>query len=202
MQEELKETAQRLKNFPGNVKGEALRNHAEYIKLKEGEEGLKKLEEKMAELGFPINFQKIKSLHWINEGINSLMIVTAKEIFNWTDEDVFEMGRTAPKISFITKTAIQYYLVSVEKIAKNANKYWDKYYDFGSLEMKTFDKDRKIGIFREKGFKTHPVVCTMHAGYFKGVIELVVGENKEVDVKQTASVHEGEEYNEYLIKWN
>ncbi len=199
-EETLKQTAERLKSFQGNVRGEALLNHAEYIRRKEGEEALGKIKEKMKELEFPLSLNQIKSLQWINEGLNSLFVVTAKSVLNWGDGDVFEMGRNVPKISFITRVAIQYYLVSVEKIAKNADKYWKKYYDFGSLETVQFDKQKGLGIFREKGFKTHPIVCTMHAGYFKGVAELAL-KDRSIDIKQTASVHKGDNYNEYLIKW-
>ncbi len=197
--ETLQQTANRLKNFSGNVKGEVFRTHADYIRHKEGEEGVKRLEEKMEELGAPIKLNEIKSFEWISEGMSSLTIVVAKELFNWTDKDVFEMGRFAPRASFIIKLMIQY-LVSVESLFKNATKYWDKHYDFGEVEIDFHREENKI-ILREKDFKTHPTVCFYHAGYFRGLAEFVV-KSQEISVEQTASAHEGSPYNEFVIQWN
>ncbi len=200
MQEELKETAQRLKNFPGNVKGEVFRTHKDYIIKKEGEEGVKRLEEKMKELGAPIKFEEIKPFDWISEGMSSLVIIVSKEIFNWTDEDVFEMGRFAPKFSFIIKIMIQY-LVSVESLIRNMEKYWNNHYDFGSLKLISFDKEKKEGVIREFGVDTHPTVCIYHAGYFKGICEFTI-KSKNISVEETACVHKDADYNEFLIKWD
>ncbi len=200
-QETIEQTAERLKNFPGKIRGEALKNHIEFIKMREGEKGVKEVEEKMKELGVPVDFKKIKSLDWINEGQNSLVVVLTKELFGWSDEDVFEMGRMGTRISFITKVAVQPLLVSIEKIARNVDKYWEKYFDFGTIETAYFNAEERKGVFREKGFYTHPTVSIMHAGYFKGIVELVL-RDKKIDVQITASVYQGDEYTEYTVTWN
>ncbi len=195
----LEEVAKELLSFPGKVKGEVFRTHSEYIKKKEGEKGLKIMEDKMAELGAPINFSEIKSFEWVKEGVSSLYIVAAKEVFNWTDEDVFEMGRFAPKVSFIIKVIIQYFS-SVEMVFKEAAKYWDKHFDFGSLEPVEFDKEKKKILLRINGFKTHPTVCIFHAGYFKGVTEFTV-KSSNINVKEVKCMHGGDSCHEYLITW-
>jgi predicted hydrocarbon binding protein len=199
MEETLQETANRLKNFPGNVKGEVFRTHADYIRQKEGEEGVIRVEEKMTELGAPILFEEIKSFEWISEGMSSLTIVVAREVFNWTKEDVFEMGRFAPKFSFIIKVMIQY-LVSIEALLKNAEKYWDKHFDFGSIEV-SFNIEEKKATIIEKGINTHPLTCVYHTGYFKGLCEFAI-KSKNISVEETACVHEGAEYNEFVITWD
>lgn len=199
MNETLQETANRLKNFPGNVRGEVFKTHKEYIELKEGKEGVKKLEEKMKELGVPMNFDEMKFSDWVSEGMSSLTIIVSKNIFNWTDEEVFEMGRHAPRASFIIKIMFKY-LVSIKSIFENAEKYWEKHYDFGGVEMVEYNEEERKVVAREIGFKTHPIVCIYHAGYFKGISEFAV-KSGNVEVKQTASVHEGADYNEYVITW-
>ncbi len=195
----LQEIADKLKSFNGNVKGEVFKTHADYIKSKEGPEGIKRLEEKMAELGAPINFSEIKPFEWVNEGMSSLTIIVAKEVFDWTDEDVFEMGRFAPKFSFIIKVLIQY-LVSIDSLVENASKYWKKHYDFGSLEKVYYNKEEERAIIREHGFQTHPVVSLYHAGYFKGLCEFAL-KNKNIEIKETASTYKGDNYNEFEIIW-
>ena len=196
--ENLQETVERLKSFQGNVKGEVFRTHADYIRSKQGEEGLKTLEERMNQLGAPINFKEVKSFEWVNEGLSSLVLVVAKDTFNWTDEDIIEMGRFATKFSFIIKVMIQY-LVSVEALLKNAAKYWDKHFDFGSLETE-YDKENNLVTITEKGDTPHKLSCLYHKGYFQGLLEFVV-KGKEVSVKEIECIHEGGEYNRFLIKW-
>ncbi len=198
MEEKLQQTADRLKHFPGNVKGEVFRTHAEYIKYKEGEEGIKKIEEKMAKLGVPITFEEVKSFTWISEGKSSLLIVTAKEIFNWTDEDVFEMGRFSPRVSFVLKIVTQF--VSIDTLFKNAEKYWYNNYDFGRLEAVNYNGEKKEITIREYGIETHPTVCLYHAGYLKGLCEFSV-RSTDITIEETVCVHRGGEYHEFLIKW-
>ncbi len=194
--EELLEVANNLKIFKGNVKGEVFRTHADFIRSREGDEGIKKVEEKMTELGVPINFSNIKSFDWFSEGLSSLTIVVAKEVFNWADEDVFEMGRFAPKFSFIIKVMIQY-LASVDIILENAEKYWNKHFDFGRIETHV-DKEKKEIIIREYDFNPHPTACIYHAGYFKGLCEFAI---KSENIKAEYS-YQKDGYNEYIISWD
>ncbi len=197
--ETLQESVDRLKNFPGNVKGEVFRTHAEYIKYKEGEDGVKKIEDRMKELGAEINFDKIKPFEWISEGMSSLTIIVAKDLFNWTDEEVFEMGRFAPRASFIIKVLLQY-MVSIDYVFNNAEKYWQKHYDFGGIEKTEYNREERKIVIREIGFKTHPTVCVYHAGYFKGLSDFAI-KSENVTVEETACVHNGADYNEFTIRW-
>jgi len=47
MEKSLKEVADELMKKEGDVKGEVFRTHAAYIRYREGEEGVKKVEEKI-----------------------------------------------------------------------------------------------------------------------------------------------------------
>ncbi len=196
----LQEVAKELIDFPGKTKGEVFHTHAEYIKHKEGEEGLKRVEDKMAELGAPIRFNEVKPFQWIGEGVSSLTIIVAKEVFNWTDEDVFEMGRFAPKVSFIIRVLIQF--SSTEKVFKEASKYWKRHFDFGSLEPVEFNEEDGYILMRADvgNLKTHPLICIFLGGYFKGIAGLIVKSDK-INVKEVSCVHRGDAYHDYLITW-
>lgn len=195
-EEELQQIAKKLKKFTGNVRSEVFRTHANYIKYREGENGIKKIEEKMLELGAPVNFSEIRSFDWMSEGLSSLTIIVAKEIFNWTEEDIFEMGRFAPKFSFIIKVMI-HYLVSVEAIIENTEKYWDKHFDFGHIEAVVENENKKI-VIKEYGFNTHPLACIYHAGYFKGLCEFAIKSgNIKVDY-----IYQKDGHNKYTISWD
>jgi predicted hydrocarbon binding protein len=195
----LKEVAEELKRIEGHVKAEVILVQRDYILNKEGEEGLKRLNEKMNELGADLSFEKIKSSSWEKEWKNSLMTVVAKEIFNWTEEDIFEMGRWSPRASFFIKMMMQY-VVSLDVLFSSANIYWKKQQDFGEIESVEINKDERYAIVRIKNFHTHPLLCIYHAGYFKGAVEFVT-KSKGVTVEETECTHKGGRYHEFLVKW-
>ena len=195
----LKETAEILLNFDGMVKGESFRTHGEYIRYREGEEGVRRVEEKMAELGVPIKFKNIKPLQWYNEGKSSLIIVIAKEIFNWTEDDIYEMGRFSAKSSFIVKVLMRYF-VSLEKVLSQAPVYWKKYCSFGEVQPIELNKKDQYILLRLKGFTMHPLVCTFYAGYFHGFAGMNI-KSKKMRVEEVKCMSKGDPYHEYLIKW-
>ncbi len=195
----LQEVADELMDFPGKTKGESVRTHAEYIKHKEGEEGLKRLEERMAELGAPIKYKEINPFEWVKEGLCSLTVIVAKEVFNWTDEDVFEMGSAAPKMSFIIRILARHF-ISPEKIFKEAEKIWKKHYDFGSFNILEVNEDKKRICFNIEGFKAHPLICLYREGYFKAVAQFTI-KSSEISIEEVKCVHEGDDFHEYLITW-
>ena len=105
-----KEELDKIMQIKGNVRGAIFQTHAVYIRLKKGDEGVKMVEEKLKELGHPLKFEEVKPLDWYPEAISILIMVVIKEIFNWTDKDIFEMGNMAPKSSFIVRLVIKHFL--------------------------------------------------------------------------------------------
>ncbi len=199
MSEDLQKVARELKDFSGNVRGEAFKTRRDYIIMKEGSEGVRKVEEKMAELGFPIKFDKIDRSEWVNEGINSLSVVVAKEVFGWTEKDIFDLGVFSLKTSFITRVIFSYF-ISIERGFNIVPKYWRRYYDFGELFCKELNKEDKFAIVQKKGYRTHPVLCVQHKGYFSAAAKILTS-SEEVDVEETKCAHEGDDYDEYKISW-
>ena len=195
----LKETAQDLLSHSGKVRGEAFRTHAEYIRFREGEEGVKKVEEKMAELGAPVRFDEIKSFQWLEEGKSSLVIIIAKEVFNWTEDDIFDMGCFAVRVSFFMKVTIKHFL-SITGIVKEAPKHWRKHFNIGSLEVVEFSQEKKRILVHIKNFEMHPVVCGFYAGYLYGAMHFAV-RSEDIKVKETKCTHKGNSVHEYKITW-
>jgi len=200
MAEEItKEEIQKLMGIKGNVRGAILQAHAIFIKNKEGEEGLDAIEKKMAELSYPVNFKKIRVGEWYPESLSTLIILTAKGLFNWTEEDILEMGGSSPKYNFIAKILMRYF-ISLEKFIAEVPKYWDKHLDCGRLEVAQFDEEKKYIILREKDFKFHPILCIYHAGYYQGITEYVI-KSEKISVEETRCIFKGDPYNEYAITW-
>lgn len=195
----LKKEIDRLMSLKGGVIGEVFKTHAVYIRHREGEKGVKAVEEKLTELGYPFKFKEIVPLEWYPEGLGVSIILIAKKIFDWTDEDVFDMGNSAPKYSFIVKTFIQHF-ISPERMLNESQKYWHRHFDFGKVEIVEFNKEKKRLIMRVIGYKFHPIICKFHAGYLLRIAQFVLN-SKKIDIKETKCVHEGDPYHEYLVTW-
>jgi len=195
----LKEEADRLMQVKGNVRGAVFQTHAAYIRQREGEKGLTAVERKMEELGYPIKFSEVEPLNWYSEAHTILVILVAKELFNWSDADIFDMGNTAPKYSFIVKLLMKYFL-SPRKTFEMTPKYWEKHYDFGKLEIGEFNEKEKYMSVRIKGYKTHPIVCIFHRGYFLRMCQYVI-KSKDITMEETKCVFRGDPYHEYVARW-
>jgi len=188
-----------LMQIKGNVRGGVIQANVVFIRGKTGEEGLRAIENKMAEFGYPFEFNKIKIGEWYPEALSVSIILVAKDLFNWTEKDIFEMGNSAPKYSFISKIVMRYFL-SLEKIIKEIPNYWKSHFDFGELESYKFNEKEKYLILHEKGYKFHPLLCIYHSGYFLRIAQFAI-KSKEITTEETKCMFKGDPYHEYIIKW-
>ena len=195
----LKEEADELMKIEGNVKGVVFRTHASYIRDKEGEKGLRLVEEKMKELGYPVKFSEVEPFRWYRESQTILVILVAKEIFHWRDSDVFDMGNAAPKYSLIVKLLMKYFL-SPKTTLRESPKYWMKHYDFGMLEVHEYNEKEKRMSVRIKEYKTHPIVCIFHKGYFLHIAQYVI-KSQKIGIEETKCVYRGDPFHEYTVTW-
>ncbi len=184
----------------GNVRGEIIIANALYIKEKRGEQGLMELENTLKELGYPIEFKTVKPLEWYSEALSSLAVITAKEIFSWSNDDIFEMGKSAPKISLIVIKLFLKYLVSIRRIFEMAPVYWQKYFDTGRLESVEINEEKKFAIVRVRDHLYHPLICIYEAGYFLGVIQLT-GRLNGLTITETNCEFRGDPFHEYILRW-
>lgn len=195
----LKKEADELMKIKGNSRGEILRTHAVYIKYRKGEEGIETIEEKMKEIGYPVRFREIKPMGWYPEALGVLIILVAKEIFNWSEPDIFDMGKSAPKCSFIIKLLLKHF-ISLEKAFREASKIWTKQFDFGEFEPYKIDEKEKYLIIRVKGHKFHSLVCTFWRGYILQLTQYVI-QSKKITIEETKCIFRGGPYHEYVVSW-
>lgn len=195
---DLKEVADRLMAHQGRVRGEKFKNHASYIIQKEGREGLSAVESKINELGYQFKFDDIRSLDWYPVGFSPLIIIIAKNLFNWSDADVFDLGYMAPKFSFLFKMAFRW-VVSIEKMAEESPSYWRKHYDFGEIEAVEINKEKKIVIARVSGFELDPVMCQYLQGYILRMLQYVI--ESQATIEESKCFYRGDDYDEFIIRW-
>lgn len=196
---DLEKTAKELSKVKGNVRGEGILTDVEYLRYKKGEKGIQMLEKKLEELGQPIKFKDVQPMKWYPVGLDALKILVMKEIFNWSDKEVFEMANFAAKVSLLIKIMVKYFL-SAEKSFKQSPKYWRQNYDFGELEAREFNKEKKYMVFQVRDYKIHPILCIVLAGYFLKVAQFVLKSNI-VTVKETKCAFKEADFHEFVINW-
>ena len=197
--EDLKET---FRN-PTKVKGIALREEVyKAIKEKLGIEAIEVIERESKNLGFPFKLEEIRNFEWYSAGTIIEAFYILQEKFNFKEKDFAELGEMSPKVSFLMKTLMRYFTVP-EKIAKiAASRLWRRYFDRGEVEICEFRDSKIEGSFliRIKDFKLHPLHFFYLGHFFLGMFKLTK-QFKEVMFEETKSPFEGDEYQEYLIKW-
>lgn len=192
----IKEEADRLMKIQGKTKGSEFLTLAKYIETKYGKEGVEKLEKKMAELGYPLNFDEIKPAHWYLESLNVLAMISAKELFGWPN--FFKYGYDSPAFSFGVKVFIKFFPFSI--FTKEVSKIWRKFVDIGSLEVYELNEKERYLLLHHKNYNFHPEMCAYYAGFFLRITEFLI-KSKKITIKETKCIHKGDPYHEYLIKW-
>ena len=105
-----RETVKKLMAIPGEARGVTLKVDWEFILRKEGKEGLEKLERKMAELGYPLKFEEIKTMDFYPIGLDALSMTVIGEVFNYDKQKFIEIGETALKFSIFLKVFLKYFV--------------------------------------------------------------------------------------------
>jgi len=193
-----KEEAENLMKIEGEARGVALKDDLDFVLEKKGEEGLKKVEIKVAELGFPLKYKEIKPMDFYPMGLANLFLLVIREVFNFDEKDLEEWGASIVKFSIFTKIFMKYF-GSLKLIAEQVPKIWKKHYTIGDLEMPEFSKEKRYVVLKIRNFKVHPIHCSILKGMFSKITEMVV--KSPVACKETKCMFQGDEHHELLLTW-
>jgi len=194
-----KEIADKFMSFKGEVRGVSLKNYADFIIKKDGEEGLKKAEKALAEVGYPIKYRELITMNFYPLGYQALSIAAMRKILNYDDETFYELGCLQPKISLMIKIFLKYFF-SIDMLAKKVPDMWKKSYTVGELKVIELDKEKRHMILRLENFSCHPIQCHQTLrGYFPAVLKMVL--KAEPTCQETKCTFRGDNYHEYLLKW-
>ncbi len=194
-----KEELEKLMKIKGEIRGVALKEVERFVREKEGEEGLKKLEKTMAELGYPIKYNEIKSMGFYKLSLKAILLITVKRLFNYSDEKFQEMGKFETKSSPMALRLFARYFISLDTAVKAVQKMWRVYYSTGILKVIELNKKEKYAILRLEDFRLIPPHCENLKGYFSGVLEMII--KQDVTCEETKCVYKGDKYHEFLMKW-
>ncbi len=187
-----------LMSLKGEVKGTGIKTHGEFILKEEGEEGLVKLEEALGKLDLAIKFKEVKSTTLYPFGVEAVILVVIKRLFNYDNEKFREMGKFHAKSSLIIRLFMKYF-VSLKKVSEEGPKMWGRYFTIGNLKMTEVNEQKRHIVFRIENFKFHPLHCQILMGSVPTVIQMIVG--ARVTPKEAKCVHRGDEYHEFLLTW-
>jgi len=187
-----------LMKIKGEVRGMSLKIMASFILREKGKEGLKKIEETITKLGYPIKYKDIKTMTFYPVGLEAITELALKRIFNFGKEEFKKLGEFAPKSAIVVRLFMRY-LFSMNSLINGIPKMWKIYYTVGSLKVAEFNEEERYIILRLENFRLHPAECQIYLGYFPTVIQMVVG--KKVTCKETKCVFEGNDYHEFLLEW-
>ena len=202
MDQELnKELVDKLMTSPGEVRGVVFKTDYNYILREKGEDGLKKLEEELATLGCPIDYQKIETLSFHPIGLRVVSLLAIKKVFSFDDEKIKEMGVFASKTSLMLKLFINYFLSKQKVFFEEAPKIWHKHYTLGDLVPLELNEEKNYSIFQIKNNKElHPLFCLYLGSYFCGFFHMLI-KSDEINFEETKCLSKGDEYHEYKITW-
>ena len=199
MNEKIKKEIDEVMEKEGDVRGDVLKDHFLFIKEKEGEEGIKKMEKILEEYGYPLKEKDVKILSWYKDAYCGVMLLVMKEFFQWEDEDFVEMGRRVTRYSFIATRIMMRYLVSIELFLREAPKSWKKHLNFGELEVINFNKEEGYVFLKVKNYDIHPLTCLYQKGYYAGLFSYVL--RGEVTVEEKECLYKGDDHHLYKISW-
>lgn len=188
-----KSELEELMKIGGEVRGAVFQTDARYVLEKEGEAGLKKLESAVKSLGYNINYRSGKATDWHQVGLRIISLLLIKDTFGWSDAEIREMGKTAPKFSFLVKFIFKLF-APLKKLVKEIPNDWKEHYTIGRMEVVKFDEENKELIIHVKDFKAHPIFCKYLEGYIERVLLFV---EQEVVTKTTRC----DPYYEYISTW-
>jgi hypothetical protein len=192
-----KEEADKIMKTAGEVRSAVLKIDREYVRSRWGEAGLRKVDEELQKVGYPIEFQKLEMFGWVPVGWRVLSLLAIKEGLNLTDEDIKTMGTTAPKLSFIVKLLVRFFLSPVVTI-EHTPEFWTRHYTAGKLKGE-YHGPEKFSLMILTDFTIHPLMCKYLEGYFQAMHHLVEG--KTIKCEELECVFRGASAHVFKSTW-
>lgn len=193
---ELKEKLNQLLKKEGKIRGGVILSHLEYIKRKQSQDGIKRLKKTFEEVDYTFNPDEIKSMEWVDASTSSIILLLAKNLFDWSNKDILSMGEFASKYLAVNKFFLDD-LNSPKKLISVIGDYWRNVSNVGTMNV--IDSGEDFVKINLSDYDFHPVGCLFIAGYIRSVFSLTV--KGSVSIKETKCIHKGDDVHQFLVKW-
>jgi hypothetical protein len=196
---DFEKTIEKLKKIEGKVRGSCSESIVKYLKRINKESYLPEIEEKLKKYGFEEKLAKIDPLKWYPIALEVALIFSAKEVLNWGEKEIRELGKNIPKMSMMIRLLMKF-LISLKVLFKKAPFYWEKHFNFGKLTVPEINEKEKYLLVKIENFDLHPLYCKFLEGYFETML-LFVSKTKNIEVKEIKCPFKGNSSHEFLFNW-
>jgi hypothetical protein len=193
-----KQEIDKLMSIGGETRGVSIKNHRDFILKKKGQEGLKKFEKAMSEIGQFLEYKSLQETEFYPVGLEAVELLVIKALFGFSDKEIEEMGAFESRVSLLMKFFFHYF-VSLKTLAEKAPAMWRESYTVGSLSVKEWSKEKKYAIIVIENFSLHPVHCVQMRGYIANILKMMVG--TEVSCQESKCTFNGNECHEFILRW-
>lgn len=198
--ENFQEAFDRLSKTGWKVRGSGLKAISFYVRQKEKEETVLKIEERLALYGYPIKLKTLRPLQWYPIALSAALLFSVSEVLSWGEKEMREMGQAEPKVAFLI-SYLSKYLISPRRAYRAAAIFWRKTYNFGELETPEFNEKERYGILRIKNFDLHPFFCRYLEGYIETGSRLVIRGANNVWCREEKCTFRGDLFHEFITRW-
>ncbi|MBD3208368.1 MAG: hypothetical protein GF370_02865 [Candidatus Nealsonbacteria bacterium] len=198
MPNRLAEEVRKLNELKGEARGAGLKNNIEFVIQKEGGGAVRKIEDEMEKVGYPIKYKRIKTLAFYPLSLEAALLLVINKLFDYNSDDFQEMGRFGAKSSLIIKLFTRYF-VSFERFKSKPPEMWKKYFSVGEVELQEFNEEEKYAVVELKDFKINKFHCSLLSGFFSSLLEMMIGE--KVIGEEAKCPFDGDDHHEFLLKW-
>lgn len=194
-----KESAKKLLEIKGEVRGATIKGDWSFVLEREGREGLEKLEKRMAELGCPLKYEGIKVADFYPIGCGAISVQLIHDLFGYKDKETQEMGASQFKFSLFLRIVMRYF-AHPSLFTEEIPRIWRRNYTIGNLSVAKINEKEKYMILVLKDFKIHPHFCIAFKGAFSAGTKLATRSNS-VSCQETKCIFKGDEFCEFLLRW-
>lgn len=194
-----KELADKFMSMEGEARGMHLHSDRDYIVDTHGEEGLRKVEDLLKQVGYPIDYRSAKKLGFYPMGMRPLSLAAAQDTFQWGDEGTRDLCKYASGISLIVKLYMKYFY-SLDKVAEKAPEMFREYFSVGDLSVTEHSEEEKYAVIQIKNLNLHDVFCKCIEGYLEGFIKMVV-KTDEMNCIERKCTFKGDDVHEFYLTW-
>jgi len=192
-----KEEFDGLMKIEGEARGAGVKGEMKFIFDEEGAEGLKRLEDTITKLGYPLKYKEIRGMSFYPIGLEAVVLLAIKRLFNYDDKKFQKMGKRLAKYPLVVRLFINYFSLTEETLIKNL-KMWRKAFTIGNLKVVEFNLEKRHVIVRLEDFKVHPLFCQVFIGSITSTLELFT--KTKIACEEVKCVFRGDPYHEFLFK--
>jgi len=179
----LSKLAQRILAMKQKTRGMDLKKMADYVREKEGAEGLRKVEKFLEEVGYPMTYKEIQKVKVYTLGERLLYLFAIKKSLGWNDNKLKEMGYFIGKNLIIVKYFSHLFRISKRFFFTALPKIGERYMEGLKVVPVEGEVEKKFARFKITGLELEEegleeiekMGLSYFSGFFRGWAQMILG---------------------------